>query len=90
MPPDGLQSRRKADSADGQQKAASLPGAGVRFPEQLKAAAFSGKSIHGHATNVNIPTEKQKDMCPKKAHILLQQPERQLSSFQVGSAKPVL
>ena len=87
MPPDGLQSRRKADAPAGQQKAASLLGAGVQFPEQLKAAVFSGESIHGRATNVNIPTEKQKDMCPKKAHILFRLSKNLVEFAPAGANK---
>jgi hypothetical protein len=65
MPPDGLQSRRKADSADGQQKAASLPGAGVRFPEQLKAAAFLVKE-YTDAPQMSIHQPKTKGYVPEK------------------------
>ena len=68
MPPDGLQSRRKADSAAGQQKAASLPGAGVQFPVQLKAAAFLVKE-YTDAPQMSIYQPKNKRICARKRHI---------------------
>ena len=87
MPPDGFQSRRKADSADGQQKAASLPGAGVQFPEQLKAAAFLVKE-YTDAPQMSIhQPKKQKDMCPKKAHILFRLSKNLVEFAPAGANK---